>query len=388
MKNVATKNRIFGLRCNPPPLHCEKGIARRGNPEDSCADFVILDYTLCDRVNAGGHIASLLIMTGNQAEDFCEKRIFMDINRYSPSYSVNQKHMTRLADYSTEEIFELLYATRQMKAKFTAHEKTAILRGVTIALLFGDASLRTRSALEIGIRQLGGESVNLPYSERDMRAGENINDVVNVICRYGVGALITRGIAHKELENFAQVSSIPIINSTNTDFVPMQAISDLFTVWERKKKLEGVKLAYIGKGTNVTASLIMGAVKCGMEVAVATPEAFNVKTEHLERAEQYGSIEITDDPMLAAKNADVIYTDSYHYHSQLSKEEAEALAPYKVNNRIMAAASGTATFMHPLPAQRGVEVAPEVIDGKQSIVYTQAENKLHAIKAILALLIK
>ncbi|MDE7087281.1 MAG: ornithine carbamoyltransferase [Clostridia bacterium] len=312
----------------------------------------------------------------------------MDINRYSPSYSVNQKHMTKLADYSTEELFELLYATKQMKAKFTAHENTAILQGVTIALLFGDSSLRTRSALEIGIRQLGGESVDLPYSEKDMRAGENIGDVVNVISRYGVGALITRGIAQSDLEQFAQISPIPVINSTNRDFVPMQAVGDLFTIWEKKKKLEGVKLAYIGKGTNVVDSLLMGAVKCGMEVAVATPETFTVKEEHLERAEQYGSITITDDPLFAAKNADVIYTDSYHYHSQLSEEEATALAPYKVNNRIMAAAAGTAIFMHPLPARRGVEVAPEVIDGKQSIVYTQAENKLHSIKAILALLIK
>ncbi len=312
----------------------------------------------------------------------------MDINRYSPSYSVNQKHMTRLADYSTEELFELLYATKQMKAKFAAHERTAILQDVTIALLFGDASLRTKSALEIGIRQLGGESVNLPYNENDMRAGENIKDVVNVICRYGVGALITRGIAQRELENFAEVSPIPVINSTNSDFVPMQAVSDLFTIWEHKKKLEGVKIAYIGKGTNVADSLLMGAVKCGMEVAVATPEGYTVKTEHLERAEQYGSITITDDPLFAAKNADVVYTDCYRYHTQLTEEEAKTLAPYKVNNRIMAQAAGTAMFMHPLPARRGVEVAPEVIDGKQSVVYTQAENKLHAIKAILALLIK
>jgi len=312
----------------------------------------------------------------------------MDINRYSPSYSVTQKHMTKLADYTTEELFELLYATRQMKAKFAAHENTAILRGVTIALLFGDASLRTRSALEIGIRQLGGESIDLPYNESDMRAGENIRDVVNVICRYGVGALITRGIVQSELETFAQISSIPVINSTNSDFVPMQALSDLYTIWERKKKLEGVKIAFIGKGTNVAASLVMGAVKCGMEVAIATPEEFTLKPEHLERAEQYGSISITDDPLFAAKNADVVYTDSYHYHSQMTREEAKTLAPYKVNNRVMAQAAGTAIFMHPLPARRGIEVAPEVIDGKQSVVYEQAENKLHAIKAILALLIK
>lgn len=312
----------------------------------------------------------------------------MDINRYSPSYIISQKHMTKLADYSSEEIFELLYATRQMKAKFLAHESTAILRGVTIALLFNDSSLRTRSALEIGIRQLGGESVDLPYSEKDMHAGENIKDVVNVISRYGVGALITRGIEQPDIDKFADISPIPVINSTNHDFVPMQSISDLYTIWEKKKKLEGVKIAIIGKGTNADASLIMGAVKCGMEVVVATPNEFQIKPEHVERAEQYGSITVTDDPIFAAKNADIIYTDNYHYHKQLTKDEAEALAPYKITNRIMAAASGTALFMHPLPAKRGVEVNEDVIDGKQSIVYDQAENKLHAIKAILALLIK
>lgn len=311
----------------------------------------------------------------------------MDINRYSPSYAITKKHMTNLADYSTEEIFELLYATKQMKAKFAAHENTAILNGITVALLFGDASLRTRTALEIGVRQLGGETINLQYSEADMKAGENIRDVVNVISRYGVGALVTRGIPQSELDSFTEISPISVINSTNSDYVPMQGICDLFTIWEKKKKLEGLKIAYVGKGTNTSVSLITGAVKCGMEVSVAAPAEFALDTPHLQKIEQYGSITITDDPAFAVKNADVVYTDSYHYHSQISKPEADALAPYRVNNRLMAAASGTAIFMHPLPAQRGVEVACDVIDGKQSVVYDQAENKLHAIKAILTLLI-
>ncbi len=312
----------------------------------------------------------------------------MDINRYKPNYSINQKHMTKLADYSTEELFELLYATRQMKAKFAAHENTALLQGVTIALLFGDVSIRTRSALEIGIKQLGGDTIDLPYSENDLRIGENIGDIVNVLSRYGIGALITRGISQYDLERFEKLSPITIINSSNEDFVPMQTISDMYTIWEKKKKLEGLKLAYIGKGSNVEASLIMGAVKCGMQVSVATPEMFPLKSEHLERAEQYGTIEVTDDPLYAAKNADIVYTDSYHYHLEIDPAEAEAMLPYKINNRVMAQASGTALFMHPLPARRGTEVTADVIDGKQSIVYDQAENKLHAIKAILALLIK
>ncbi len=312
----------------------------------------------------------------------------MDINRYSPRYGVSCKHLTKIADYSTEEIFELLYATKAMKEKFNAHESTKILNGVSIALLFGDTSLRTRSALEIGIRQLGGESISLPYSEKDMKAGENIKDIVNVIARYGVGALVTRGIKQKDLDDYCAVSPIPIINSTNDDFVPMQTICDLYTIWEKKRRLEGLKIAYIGKGTNVASSLIMGAVKCGMEVAVATPSEYRIKKEHVLRAEQYGSITLTDNPIAAAKDADVIYTDSYNYHKVLSENEATIMAPYKVNNSVMSAAAVNAIFMHCLPASRGVEVTAEIIDGKQSVVLDQAENRLHAIKAILAMLIK
>ena len=311
----------------------------------------------------------------------------MDINRYSPRYGVNYKHMTKLADFTTEEIFEFLYATRAMKDKFIAHEDTKIFRDVTLALLFGDTSLRTRSALEIGIHQLGGNCINLPYNERDMRAGENIKDIVTVLARYGVGALVTRGIKQRELDDYVSVSPIPIINSTNDDFDPIQTVCDLFTIWERKKRLEGLKIAYIGKGSHVAASLIMGAIKCGMEVAVANPTEFRIKREHILRAEQYGTITLTDDPYYAAKDADIIYTDSYRYHSRPSEEEMHIMAPYKVNNSLISAAKPDAMFMHPLPASRGVEVTADIIDGKYSTVMEQAENKLHAIKGILALLI-
>lgn len=311
----------------------------------------------------------------------------MDINRYSPRYGVNYKHITKLADFSTEEIFEFLYATRAMKDKFIAHEDTRILNGVTVALLFGDTSLRTRSALEIGISQLGGGCVDLPYSERDMRAGENITDIVTVLARYGVGAIVTRGIKQTALDDYVAVSPIPIINSTNDDFDPIQTVCDLFTIWERKRRLEGLKIAYIGKGSHVAASLIMGAVKCGMEVAVATPDEFRIKREHVLRAEQYGTLTLTDDPYYAAKDADIIYTDSYRYHTRISDEELHIMAPYKVNNSIMSTAKPDAMFMHPLPASRGVEVTADVIDGKQSAVMEQAENKLHAIKGILGLLV-
>lgn len=312
----------------------------------------------------------------------------MDINRYTPSYGLNKKHLTKLADYSTEEIFELLYATKAMKAKFTAHERTNILNDVTVALLFGDTSLRMRSALEIGIRQLGGTCVSLPYSHKDMNAGENIKDIVNVIHRYGVAALVTRGIDQNNLDEFCAVSPLTIINSSNEDFNPLQTLCDLYTIWEKKNKLEGLKIAYVGKGENTAVSLIMGAIKCGMEVALCSPAEFSIKPIHLQHAEQYGNILVTDNPAEAVRNADVVYTESYLYHSPVSEKEREILRPYQVNNALMSLAKHNAAFMHPLPASRGIEVTEDVIDGKSSMVLEQGENKLHLIKAALALLIK
>lgn len=312
----------------------------------------------------------------------------MDINRYSPSYGVSRKHMIDIAGFSTEEIFEILYATKAVKAKFAAHEDTRILKGVTVALLFGDISLRTRSALEIGIRQLGGVCVNLPYSENDMRAGENVKDIVNVISRYGVGALVTRGIEQKELEEFCAVSEISIINSTNEQGIPLQTLCDLFTIWEKRGKLEGLKIAYVGKGTNNAASLVTGAIKCGMEVCVATPAEFAISKSLLDNARQYGSVTVTENPAEAVRGADIVYTDSYNYHSSVSEAEKKILLPYQVNNSLMSYAAHNALFMHSLPAKRGVEVTEDVIDGKNSLVLEQGENKLHTIKSVLALLIK
>ena len=312
----------------------------------------------------------------------------MDINRYSPSYGLKHRHMTDLSDYTTEEVFELLYATKSMKGKFIAHDDTRILQGVTVALLFGDTSLRTRSALEIGIRQLGGVCVELPYSQEDMRAGENVKDIVNVISRYGVGAMVTRGIEHAELREFCAVSEIPIINSTNEYGTPLQALCDLFTIWEKKGRLEGVKLAYVGKGTQTASSLVSCAVKCGMDVAVATPPRFPLNGKNIEVAMQYGNFVMTENPAVAVRGAEIVYTDGYSYHTPPTDEELKILKPYQVNGALMSGAARGAMFMHALPARRGFEVTAEIIDGQNSLVLEQGENKLHTVKAALALLIK
>lgn len=312
----------------------------------------------------------------------------MDINRYAPSYGLDRKHLTKLIDCTTEEIFEILYATKVMKAKFIAHEDTRILKDATIALLFGDTSLRTRTALEIGVRQLGSVCVNLPYSQKDMHAGENIEDIVNVISRYGVGAIVTRYIDQKELDKYCAVSAVPIINSKNDSRAPIQTLTDLFTIWEKRGRLEGLRIAYVGKITANSQSLMVGALKCGMDVAVAAPFEFTVKRHVLDDIRQYGHVTVTNNPIEAVKGADIIYTDRYSYHSLLNDEEKAIFEPYKINAKLMSVANPGAHFMHPLPANRGTEVTAEIIDGKNSLVLDQGENKLHTIKAILALLVK
>lgn len=311
----------------------------------------------------------------------------MNINRYTPSYGVSHKHLINTSDLSAEEIFEFLYATKTMKAKFAAHENTRILQGVTVALLFEDTSLRTRSALEIGIRQLGGTCVNLPYSENDMRAGENVKDLVSVLSRYGVGAIVTRRIPQSELREFCSFPEISIINSANEHGMPAQTICDLFTIWEKFGKLEGLKLAYVGKANSNVVSLIDGAVKCGMEVAVARPEEYKIDKDILNDSRQYGDFLVTENPVEAVRGADIVYTDGYNYHSPLTDKEKKILLPYQVNNSLMSLAAHNAQFMHSLPAKRGEEVTAEIIDGKNSLVLEQATNKLHAIKSILALLV-
>ncbi|MCD8286647.1 MAG: ornithine carbamoyltransferase [Clostridia bacterium] len=313
----------------------------------------------------------------------------MDINLYTPAYHINRKHIIKLTDYSTEEIFELLFAIRSLKAKFIAHESTEnVLKDTTIALIFGDTSIRTRSAIEIGIHQLGGYAINLPYSQEDMEAGENIKDIADVLSRYGVGAIITRGIPEKDLMSYCAISKIPIINSSNADEIPLQTLCDLFTIWEKVGHLEDVKLAYVGKGDNNAASLISGAIKCGMQVSVATPPKYPIKQEKIRLATQYGPIHITTDPHEAVEGADIVYTDCYSYHTPLTDEDRKYLAPYQINEELMREAARGAYFMHALPANRGTEVTEAVIDGPRSIVLDQAYNKLHVVKAILVMLVK
>ena len=313
----------------------------------------------------------------------------MDINKYVPKFTLHTENLLSLADLSAEEIFEFLYAARSMKKRFRVGEHSPMLKDKTVALLFDNVSTRTRVSFEIGIRQLGGDFVFLPKNETQLSRGESIKDTAVMLARYGISALVLRGFTGEEVREFAQYSTVPVINGISDEGHPLQVLSDLFTVWERKGRLDNLKIAYIGDGNNIANSLIMGCSKVNMDIAIASPNGYSPAKNIVERAMQFGNVLITDDIAEAVRNADVVYTDVF---ISMSEDDDEAkkkkLARYRVTPEVMKLAKEDAVFMHCMPAHRGEEVSAEVIDGPQSIVYDQAENRLHINKAALALLVR
>lgn len=311
----------------------------------------------------------------------------MDINKYTPKFKLKHKDLLHLADLSSEEIFELLYAAKSMKKKYKVGEIMNILRGKTVGLLFGNVSTRTRISFELGIRQLGGDFIFLPKNETQLSRGESVKDTAVMLGRFGLSALVLRGFTDTEIEDFAGHSDIPVINGISDTSHPLQVLSDLFTVWEKKGRLVNLKLAYIGDGNNVANSLIIGCSKCDMNVAIASPSGYSPAKSIVERGMQFGDILITDSVAEAVKDADIVYTDVFISMSDEDDEKKKAkLEKYRVTKEAMALAKEDALFMHCMPVRRGEEVAADVADGPQSIMYDQAENRLHLNKAALALL--
>ena len=313
----------------------------------------------------------------------------MDINKYSPKFKLAKKDLLRLADLSAEEMFELLYAAKIFKKKFKVGENSPSLRGKTVALLFGNASTRTRVSFEMGIRQLGGDYLFLPKNETQLARGESIRDTAVMLGRYGISALVLRAFTDAQIKEFADNSDIPVINGISDEAHPLQVLSDLFTVWEVKGRLDNLKIAYIGDGNNVANSLIIGCSKMNMDVAIASPHGYRPAQVTVDLASQFSDVLITSSVAEAVKDADVVYTDVFiSMNDEDDEVKKHKLARYRVTKEVMALAKEDAVFMHCMPARRGEEVAADVIDGAQSIVYDQAENRLHMNKAVLAMLVK
>ena len=313
----------------------------------------------------------------------------MDINKYVPKFKERPEHLLSLTELSAEEIFDFLYAARSMKKGFKVGENNPVLKNKTVALLFDNASTRTRVSFEIGIRQLGGDYIFLPKSETQLSRGESIKDTAVMLGRYGISAIVLRGFTAEQVHEFAKHSDIPVINGISDEAHPLQVLSDLFTIWEVKGRLDNLKIAYIGDGNNVANSLIMGCSKVNMDIAIASPHGYSPARSVVERGMQYGNVLITDDIAEAVRGADIVYTDVFISMSDENDEiKKQKLARYRVTREVMALAKEDAVFMHCMPARRGEEVSAEVIDGPQSIVYDQAENRLHLNKAVLAMLMR
>jgi ornithine carbamoyltransferase len=294
--------------------------------------------------------------------------------------------------FSSEELAQLLSLAREIKAQ--PKQYSHALEGQTLALIFEKPSLRTRVSFDVGIQQLGGFSVYLSPAEINLGKRESVYDVAKNLERMVQGIMI-RTFAHEIVEDMAEHAGVPIINGL-TDFShPCQAMADYLTILELKGRLRGIKLAYVGDGNNVANSLLFAGVRFGAHVSVATPAGYEPVPEVMDWVKQNaaatGSVcTVTNDPREAVHGADVIYTDVWASMGQESEaaQRKSIFKPYQVNAALVAVANDDAVFMHCLPAHRGEEVAADVIDSPRSVVFQQAENRLHAQKAILYSLMK
>ena len=300
------------------------------------------------------------------------------------------RHFLSLADHSREEIRNYLDLARQIKLYPAAFRDAC--RGKSLAMIFQKPSLRTRVSFEVGIFQLGGQGLYLGPKDIQLHRGESIADTARVLSRY-VDGIMARVFAHADVLGLAAHASVPVINGLSDLLHPCQVLADLLTIEEKLGSLAGRKLAYIGDGNNMAHSLLNGGARMGMHVAVAhpvgyAPDAGVVAGARAIAASSGGAITITEDPAEAARDADAIYTDVWASMGQ-EDEHAERLARFKgfqVDARLMSLAKPGAIFLHCLPAHRGEEVAAEVIDGPQSVIFDEAENRLHAQKAVLVTL--
>ena len=295
------------------------------------------------------------------------------------------KHLLKLLDLTGQEILDILNLADQLKYETKHGIPHPHLQGKCLGMIFEKSSTRTRVSFEVGINQLGGYAVVLGAEGSQIGRGEPVQDTARVLSRYVDGIMI-RTFGQDEVEALAQYGSVPVINGL-TDFChPCQVLADLMTIREYKGSLEGLKLCFIGDGNNMMNSLIVGGLKVGMSVSVACPQGYRPLQEILEFAAGYGErFELTDSPMQAAKDADVVITDvwtSMGQEEERQKREA-AFAGYCVDEQLMAQAKPDAMVQHCLPAHRGEEITEEVFEANAQYIFEEAENRLHAQKAVL-----
>ncbi|RJS61568.1 ornithine carbamoyltransferase [Bacillus sp. PK3_68] len=297
------------------------------------------------------------------------------------------KDLLKLADYTPELIETFIYLADDMKKNKENYLEA--LKGQLLGMIFEKHSTRTRVSFEAAMIQLGGHAMFLSSNDMQIGRGETIEDTGKVLSGYLDGIMI-RTHSHSRIEALAEAANIPVINGLTDLYHPCQALADLLTVYEIKGKFKGLKMVYVGDGNNVAHSLMIGSVMVGMDFTLATPAGYEAAPQIIEMAkgisEQTGAkLEFVENPQEAVKGADFIYTDVWTSMGQEDEAEArlKAFAPYQVNEQLMALANPECKFMHCLPAHRGEEVSGEVMDGEASVVFQQAENRMHAQKAVL-----
>ena len=304
------------------------------------------------------------------------------------------KDLLDVAAVPKAEVERLLTLAAELKDKHRRGVSHSLLKGKTLGLLFQKPSTRTRVSFEAGMHQLGGHAMVLPMADIQLSRGESIADTARVLSRY-LDGIVIRTYDHATVEEWARESTMPVINGLTDLSHPCQALSDLLTIKEKKGRLKGLKIAYVGDGNNVANSLIEAAAKMGMTITLGCPSGYQpdqhvVDLARVEAANTGAVIELGQDPYVAVKEADVVYADVW---ISMGREREHArrlrvLAPYQVNSRLVAKAKPDAIVMHCLPAHRGEEITAEVLDGPQSVIIDQAENRLHMQKAILTKLMR
>ena len=296
---------------------------------------------------------------------------------------IKSKDVLTLGELDKKEILQTIDLAIKLKKDLKKGITKPLLKNKTLAMIFQKPSTRTRISFETGMFQLGGHAINLSAQDLQISRGETIEDTAKTLSRY-VDVVMARVYEHSTLESLAENATIPIINGLSNSYHPCQILADLMTIKEKKGKLDGLHLAWIGDGNNVCNSMMIGCSKVGMSMSIATPKEFAPDLNLVKECKKQISVDLSQDPARAAKDADVIVTDTFVSIHDNPKRIKKFLPKYQVNSVLMSKAKKSCIFMHCLPAKRDQEVTSDVIDGPQSVVWDEAENRLHSQKALLA----
>ncbi len=301
-----------------------------------------------------------------------------------------KRDILSITDLSREEIYELLGSAADLKQKRKAGEPTEYLKNKSLGMIFEKASTRTRVSFEVAMTDFGGHSLYLNPKDIQIGRGETIEDTARTLSGYLHG-LMARVMSHETVQKLADYSTIPVINALSDREHPCQILGDFMTIMEYKEGFEGLKFAWIGDGNNVCNSALLGSAIMGMNFVVACPKGYEPKSEFIEKAKALGGkFTITDDPKAAAKDADVIYTDVWVSMGDEAEQEKRLndFASFQINTELLGLAKPDVIVMHCLPARRGLEITDEVMDGPNSVIFEEAENRLHAQKALILKLMR